>query len=208
MTTNGVNASIGTALLFAAPGGVVNLGPTLVMPRGAPLPAVLFDTRLAPERNPLGIVRPDIAGVTANQQPTQVRSAPGAQGPGAFGLPNQTTAAGPVVLNVNAGRSAVFLLVDGGSVSGTVTAGRLAVHGAGAGDAIRRAGWLGRGGGSALRRRHPADRPHLAAALPLQQLRHRVDQLRRAALHPGAAAAADGPGRFSIENTASTSPMS
>ncbi len=133
MTTNGVTATIGTALLFAAPGGVANLGPTLVTPRGTPLPAVLFDTRLAPDRNPLTIVQPDIAGTPANQQPTQVRSAPGSQGPGAFGLPNQTTAAGPVALDVNAGQSAVFLLIDGGGISGTVTAGRLAVHGAGGG---------------------------------------------------------------------------
>ncbi|WP_236552661.1 hemagglutinin repeat-containing protein [Belnapia sp. F-4-1] len=133
MTTDGGTATIGSALLFAAPGGVAHLGPVLVTPRGGPLPAVLFDTRLAPDRSPLTIVRPDIAGTPPNQQPTQVRSAPGAQGPGAFGLPDQTTAAGPVALNLNAGRSAVFLLVDGGSVSGTVTAGRLAVHGAGGG---------------------------------------------------------------------------
>jgi filamentous hemagglutinin family protein len=163
MTTSGVTARIGTALLLAAPGGVTGPGPTLVTPRGAALPAVLFDTRLAPERNPLTIVQPDIAGVEAGQQPTQVRSAPGSQGPGAFGLPNQTTAAGPVALNLNAGQSAVFLLVDGGSVSGSVTAGRLAVHGAGGGSTL--AGTLGGSAGAEAARFADITRPIDAGAL-------------------------------------------
>ncbi|SDB69819.1 beta strand repeat-containing protein, partial [Belnapia rosea] len=131
--TDGVTASIGSKILFAGPVGVSGIGPILVTPRGTPLPAVLFDTRIAPGSNPLSIVQPDTAGVIASQQPTQVRSAPGAQSPGAFGLPNQSIAAGTANINVNAGQSPVFLLVDGGTVLGTITAGRLAIHGTGGG---------------------------------------------------------------------------
>ncbi|MDB5373689.1 MAG: filamentous hemagglutinin N-terminal protein, partial [Belnapia sp.] len=81
--------------------------------------------------NPLTQVQPDMPGLIAAQQPTQVRGAPGAQSPGAFGSPNQASAAGNVAIDVDAGRSAVFLLVDGGSILGNVIAGRLGVHGAG-----------------------------------------------------------------------------
>jgi filamentous hemagglutinin family protein len=131
LTNDGVAASIGTGILFAAPGGISDLGPTIVTPRGTLLPAVLYDTRTGPDRNPLTLVQPDTAGLPAARQPTQVRGAPGSQSPGAFGAANLTTAAGRVAMDVDAGSSAVFLLVDGGDIEGNIIAGRLGVHGAG-----------------------------------------------------------------------------
>lgn len=131
LTNDGIAASIGTGILFAAPGGISDLGPTIVTPRGTLLPAVLYDTRTGPDRNPLTLVQPDTAGLPAAQQPTQVRGAPGSQSPGTFGAADLATAAGRVAMDVDAGSSGVFLLVDGGDIEGNIIAGRLGVHGAG-----------------------------------------------------------------------------
>ncbi|HYZ33069.1 MAG TPA: hypothetical protein VE684_12410, partial [Crenalkalicoccus sp.] len=125
-----VTARIGSAILLQAPGGIASPGPLTVTQRdGARLPAVVFDTRLAPGGDPLANVRPDIPGLSANNQPTQVRR-PGTQLPGSFG-PSSGGPAGPLGLNLDAGNSPVFLLVDGGTVLGTVVAGRLQLHGVG-----------------------------------------------------------------------------
>ena len=131
LTNDGVNAAIGTAILFAAPSGIADIRSVVVSPRRDLLPAVLYDSRSKPVVNPLSQVLPDYPGLVANQQPTLVRSRPGSHSSGAFGLPNQNTPAGNMAVNVNAGRSAVFLLVDGGNIQGNIIAGRLGVHGAG-----------------------------------------------------------------------------
>jgi hypothetical protein len=122
--------TIGRAVGFSAPGGITTLGRITVVPGGALLPAVVFDTRTSPAPDPLGIVQPDQPGLPSRQQPTQVR-VPGTEAPGAFG-PASGAPAGTMVLNIDAGRSAIFLLLDGGSATGEIaSAGRLAIHGTG-----------------------------------------------------------------------------
>jgi hypothetical protein len=130
LVNDGVIASIGTKILFAGPGGISDLRPTIITPRGSALPAVLYDSRTAPNPNPLNLVQPDVPGLQPAQQPTQVRSAPDSQLPGAFAT-SQAGAAGRVALQVDAGQSPVFLLVDGGGIEGNIIAGRLGVHGVG-----------------------------------------------------------------------------
>ena len=127
---DGVTATIGEAVLFAAPGGIQAGATTTVAPRGlSRLPAVVFDTRTASYPDPLGQVRPDQPGLQPSQQATQVRQ-PNAQVPGSFGAAGLTPG-GDVVLKLEAGSSAVFLLLDTGAASGTVNAGRLGIQGGG-----------------------------------------------------------------------------
>ncbi|MEO3475782.1 filamentous hemagglutinin N-terminal domain-containing protein [Roseomonas sp. CAU 1739] len=131
LTLDGGNYIIGRAVEFAGPGGITTPSVIVVRPRDGLLPAVLFDTRAAGALpDPLTVVQPDIPGLPANQQATQVRI-PGTEAPGAFG-PASSAPAGTMQINVDAGRSAVFLLLDGGSATGTVvSAGRIAIHGTG-----------------------------------------------------------------------------
>jgi hypothetical protein len=77
----------------------------------------------------LGLVQPDIQGRLDAQQATQVRQ-PGTQAPGSFGFASSASA-GVLTLAVDAGSSPVFLLVDGGSASGNIIAGRVGIHGTG-----------------------------------------------------------------------------
>ena len=123
--------TLGRAVAFSAPAGIQTAGRIFVVPRGGDLPAVVFDTRDAAIRpEPLTIVEPDQPGLPSRQQPTQVRI-PGTEAPGAFG-PASSAPAGSMVLNIDAGRSAIFLLLDGGTATGTVaSAGRLLIHGTG-----------------------------------------------------------------------------
>lgn len=123
--------TIGRAVGFSAPSGIQTAGRIFVVPRGGDLPAVVFDTRNASiTPDPLTIVQPDQPGLPSRQQPTQVR-VPGTEAPGAFG-PASSAPAGSMVLNIDAGRSAIFLLLDGGSATGTIaSAGRLGIHGTG-----------------------------------------------------------------------------
>jgi filamentous hemagglutinin family protein len=130
LVLDGGRFTIGRAVGFSAPGGIQTLGMITVAPGGALLPAVVFDTRTTPAPNPLDIVEPDQPGLPARQQATQVR-VPGTEAPGDFG-PASTAPAGTMVLNIDAGRSAVFLLLDGGTATGEIaSAGRLAIHGTG-----------------------------------------------------------------------------
>jgi filamentous hemagglutinin family protein len=130
---DGITAIIGTTLLLQAPGGITETGTTVVRPRTeGQLPAVVYDTRPAAPQTAgelLAIFRPDLPGLAPEQQPTQLRSAPGAESPNArLGLPPGTPT-GPISLRVDAGQSPVFLLIDGGTVTGTINAGRLGIHG-------------------------------------------------------------------------------
>jgi len=130
-----VTATIGRTLLVQAPAGIAATGRLTVRPRGGVLPAVAFDTRTAPPANTLALLLPDTPGVPPGQQPVQVR-APGAEVPGTFG-PSVGIAAGPMVLDLDAGQSPVFLLLDGGVATGSLIAGRLGIHGIGAGATLR-----------------------------------------------------------------------
>ena len=122
---------IGRAVAFSAPGGIATQRMITVRPREGELPAVVFDTRAGGARpEPLAVVEPDIPGLPANRQRTQVRM-PNAEAPGAFG-PASAAPGGPVWINIDAGRSPIFLLIDGGAARGTiVSAGRLGIHGTG-----------------------------------------------------------------------------
>lgn len=128
---DGGTYTIGQAVGFSAPGGISTPAMIVVRPRDGVLPAVIFDTRAAgtlPE--PLTVVEPDIPGLPNNQQATQVR-VPGTEAPGAFGVASSAPA-GTMQINIDAGRSAIFLLLDGGTATGTiVSAGRLGIHGTG-----------------------------------------------------------------------------
>ncbi|MBR0682499.1 filamentous hemagglutinin N-terminal domain-containing protein [Roseomonas eburnea] len=122
---------IGRAVAFSAPGGIVATNRVTVVPRDGVLPAVVFDTRASGGyADPLTQVQPDIPGLQPRQQATQVRI-PGSEAPGSFG-PASGGPAGLMVLDIDAGRSAVFLLLDGGTATGTIhAAGRLGIHGTG-----------------------------------------------------------------------------
>ncbi len=131
LTLDGGRYVIERAVAFSAPGGITTPSTITVAPRGGLRPAVVFDTRAAGALpDPLEVVEPDTPGVPNAQQPTQVRI-PGTEVPGAFG-PASSAAAGPMQIDIDAGRSAIFLLLDGGTATGTiVSAGRLAIHGTG-----------------------------------------------------------------------------
>ncbi len=131
LTLDGGRYVIERAVAFSAPGGITTPSTITVAPRGGLRPAVVFDTRAASALpDPLDVVEPDTPGLPNAQQPTQVRI-PGTEVPGAFG-PASSAAAGPMQIDIDAGRSAIFLLLDGGTATGTVvSAGRLAIHGTG-----------------------------------------------------------------------------
>ncbi|MBW6400971.1 filamentous hemagglutinin N-terminal domain-containing protein [Roseomonas sp. HJA6] len=131
LTLDGGSYVIGRAVSFTAPGGITTPNTITVSPRGSLRPAVVFDTRAAGTLpDPLDVVEPDVPGLPNAQQTTQVRL-PGTEVPGAFG-PASTAAAGPMQIDIDAGRSAIFLLLDGGTVTGNiVSAGRLGIHGTG-----------------------------------------------------------------------------
>jgi len=123
---------LGTGALFAAGGGITAGALSTVAPYDpSVLPALLFDTRrggAALTAIP-GFVQPDQPGLAPEAQATQVRLAD-ADAPGAFGAASANPA-GVVQLHLDAGASPVFLLLDGGSASGGLAAGRLGVHGRG-----------------------------------------------------------------------------
>jgi hypothetical protein len=131
LVLDGGRYTIGRAVAFNAPGGIQTTSRIFVVPREGVLPAVVFDTRaggITPE--PITIVQPDQPGLPSRQQATQVR-VPGTEAPGDFG-PASTAPAGAMSLNIDAGRSAIFLLLDGGRATGTIaSAGRLGIHGTG-----------------------------------------------------------------------------
>jgi filamentous hemagglutinin family protein len=132
LTLSGGSYTIGRAVVFAGSAGIGSGAPVQVRPQTpGRFPAVVFDSRApgtAPD--PLAVVRADIAGLPPDQQATQVRL-PNSDAPGAFGAASGA-AAGSIRFNLDAGQSPLFLLIDGGSASGTVnTVGRIGIHGRG-----------------------------------------------------------------------------
>ncbi|MBR0658740.1 two-partner secretion domain-containing protein [Neoroseomonas oryzicola] len=122
---------IGDAVVFASPTSIQTVGRIVVRPLGTDLPGVAFDTRITvPAIDPLDIIQPDNPNLPASQQPTQVRE-PGTDAPGDFGVPTGNPA-GTLNFTIDAGRSAIFLLIDGGSATGDInTAGRVGIFGTG-----------------------------------------------------------------------------
>jgi hypothetical protein len=123
-----VTATAGSAVTFTAPTAILATGTTRVLPRTAGRnPAVVYDTRLARPADPLALVVADVTGGAPSSQATQVRNGNAA---GAFSdAPN--AAAGGLAMQLDAGGSAAFLLVGRANVTGTISAGRLGVHGSG-----------------------------------------------------------------------------
>ncbi|NMJ39928.1 filamentous hemagglutinin N-terminal domain-containing protein [Roseomonas sp. JC162] len=128
---------IGDAVVFASPTSIQTVGRIVVRPLGTDLPGVAFDTRITtPSVDPLDIIQPDNPNLPASQQPTQVRE-PGSDAPGDFGVPTSNPA-GTLDFTIDAGRSAIFLLIDGGSATGDInTAGRVGIFGTGGTVALR-----------------------------------------------------------------------
>jgi hypothetical protein len=140
---DGVAATIGSAITFAANGNITAGAPVTVAARGTGLPAAIFDsrhqsgaTRLTLLETALGQVTPDTAGQTPRHQVTQVRNN---LVPGAFG-PASNDPAGDIALKVQmlardgAGlqnQGAVFVLANAGNIIGSIDAGRLGVVGSG-----------------------------------------------------------------------------
>jgi hypothetical protein len=135
IATGGVTATIGTNLLLQAPGGITNGTVFTVLPRTpGQAPAIIYDVRRNPAQDfasILAAVQPDRPGLAPDAQPTQVRAGAGTEAPNPFFGAASSNAAGNIVLNILAPNSPVFLLMDGGIVTGTIQAGRLAVHGTG-----------------------------------------------------------------------------
>jgi filamentous hemagglutinin family protein len=122
---------IDDVVVFASPTGISTIGRVLVQAGGTNYPGVAFDTRAAGATpDPLDVIVADLPNVPANQQETQVRL-PNSDAPGDFGIPSGAPA-GTLNFTINANRSAIFLLIDGGNAVGDIeTAGRVAVFGSG-----------------------------------------------------------------------------
>ena len=142
MTTAGSSFRIGTGLLLSARGGVgqANEAPTTLLPIDAGRqPLVIFDTRsgifLSRLPDALTTGTTDRPGTEAGQQIWQVPNVNVTNNQLLFGVndgaPTLPTnaAAGAVLVNLNAGTAPVFMLLNGGTGSGTLTAGRLGVYG-------------------------------------------------------------------------------
>jgi hypothetical protein len=119
----GAAFTLGKAGLISAPAGLLFGNQVTLRPRDATrLPTLILDGRSANALATLpGFVQPDSPGVAARLQPTQL-----AQFGAASPLPGS-----PLTLNLDAGQSAVFVLADGATISGSVTAGRLGILGTG-----------------------------------------------------------------------------
>jgi hypothetical protein len=142
MSTAGSSFGVGTGLLLSARGGVgqANEAPTLVTPLdNSRLPLVIYDTRSGIFLSRL----PDLLTSSTTDQPTRAFNAQTWQVPQVtssggqlfFGVndgaptPPTNAASGAVQINLNAGTSPVFMLLNGGTASGTIIAGRLGVYG-------------------------------------------------------------------------------
>ncbi len=141
LTTAGSRFTIGTGLLLAAPGGIGQAGEaaTTVAPVAAgQLPLVILDTRrgVALARLPDALT-PATTDRPGQSNAGQVWQVPGLFGPAAriFGVDDgvpalpSNAAAGGVFLNMDIGASPLFVLLNGGTASGTLQAGRLGVLG-------------------------------------------------------------------------------
>jgi len=142
MTTAGSNFSLGTALLLSARGGVGQAGEaaTNVTPLNSNrLPLVIYDTRsgifLSRLPDLLTNSTTDQPSRTFNSQTWQVPQVTTTPGQLLFGVndgavaPPTNAAAGAVLVNLNAPGLPVFMLLNGGTASGTITASRLGVYG-------------------------------------------------------------------------------
>ncbi|WP_207017819.1 hypothetical protein [Roseococcus suduntuyensis] len=142
LTTAGSGFAVGTGLLLAAPGGIGQAGeaPTNVAaldPARAPL--VILDTRrgVAVVRLPdaLTPATTDQPGVAPTDQRWQVAGTLNQPGQLLFGADDGSPAtpssapAGNIAFNMNAGRLPVFVLINGGTATGRLEAGRLGVFG-------------------------------------------------------------------------------
>jgi mucin-19 len=142
MTTAGSSFNLGTALLLSARGGVgqSNEAATNVTPlNNSRLPLVIYDTRsgifLTRLPQALTSATTDQPSRTFNAQTWQVPQVNVTPGQLLFGVndgaptPPTNAAAGAILINLNAGGLPVFMLMNGGTASGTITAGRLGVYG-------------------------------------------------------------------------------
>jgi filamentous hemagglutinin family protein len=132
LTLSGGSYTIGSVVVFAGSAGINTEGTVQVRPRTpGRFPAIVLDSR-APgtQPDPLTVARPDVTGLAPDLQETQVRL-PNADAPGDFGAASGAPA-GAIHFSLDAGQSPLFLLIDGGSATGTVnTSGRIGIHGRG-----------------------------------------------------------------------------
>ncbi|PZW51018.1 filamentous hemagglutinin family protein [Humitalea rosea] len=124
-----VSMALGTGAFLAAGGGIYMPGLLTITPQQVTrLPVLVTETRQRADAYtalPTTAV-PDVPGRRPQEQGTQVATR---TSPSAFTPVADVRPAGEVVLNVAAGDSAIFLLIDGGKSSGTIDAGRLGIHG-------------------------------------------------------------------------------
>ncbi|MBR0667899.1 filamentous hemagglutinin N-terminal domain-containing protein [Roseomonas hellenica] len=132
LTLAGGSYTIGSVVVFAGSAGINTEGTVQVRPRtSGTFPAIVLDSR-APgtQPDPLTIARPDVTGLAPDLQETQVRL-PNTDAPGDFGAASSAPA-GAIRFSLDAQQSPLFLLIDGGSATGTVnTSGRIGIHGRG-----------------------------------------------------------------------------
>jgi hypothetical protein len=123
MRLDGATLQAGRAALLAAPAGIEAGAPSLLEPRDATrLPVLMLDTRRASGLTAIpAFVQPDISGLPAAQQPTQLVQ---------FGLASSAPAGG-AAFSIQAGAAPMFLLLDSGPSVGALEAGRLGVLGQG-----------------------------------------------------------------------------
>jgi filamentous hemagglutinin family protein len=125
MTLDGAAFTAGRAVLLAAPQGIAAGVPTTLDPLDpARLPVLMLDTRRGNGLIAIpAFVQPDVPGLPASSQPTQLA---------AFG-PAAPAAAGGAAFDIRAGGSPIFLLLDAAPSVGAVEAGRLGLLGEGGG---------------------------------------------------------------------------
>jgi uncharacterized membrane protein YgcG len=122
LTLDGASFTAGRAVLLAAPAGIAaGVGSTLDPLDPARLPVLILDSRAAALSAIPDFVQPDLPGLAAAAQPTQLAQ---------FG-PAGTAPAGSVAFEVAAGAAPVFLLLDAAPALGALEAGRLGVLGVG-----------------------------------------------------------------------------
>lgn len=141
-TSAGSNFHIGTGLLMAGPQGVIHADGTPTSVRALDpgrLPLVILDTRrgtaLIRLPDALTPASTDAPGVAGNAQRWQVAGQQNPPGLLLFGRDDgrpaapSNAAAGNIVFNMAAGSSPIFALLNGGTATGTLNAGRLGVFG-------------------------------------------------------------------------------
>jgi hypothetical protein len=122
LTLDQAQFQAGSAVLISAPGGLAaGMRSTLDPLDPARLPLLILDVRAgALAAIPAGLA-PDIPGLPAAAQPTQIA---------AFGPPSAAPSAG-AAFDLQVGAAPVFLLLDGGPAVGTLEAGRFGLAGSG-----------------------------------------------------------------------------